>query len=125
MRFGMESGPWSSTRSNGAAVQRGVPSPPPHDERAAYKWVFSLPTLGDYYGFQGTRWKDPPILSATHEDRTIGDRDYKLYYDGDRLRMVAWQTDNGSFWVSNSLIETISNEDMIKIAVGFRQLPGT
>ena len=98
---------------------------PPHDERAAYKWVFSLPTLGDYYGFQGTRWKDPPILSATHEDRTIGDRDYKLYYDGDRLRMVAWQTDNGSFWVSNSLIETISNEDMVKIAVGFRQLPGT
>jgi LCP family protein required for cell wall assembly len=98
---------------------------PPHDERAAYKWVFSLPTLGDYYGFQGTRWKDPPILSATHEDRTIGDRDYKLYYDGDRLRMVAWQTDNGSFWLSNSLIETIPNEDMLKIAVGFRQLPGT
>jgi hypothetical protein len=98
---------------------------PPHDERAAYKWVFSLPTLGDYYGFEGTRWKDPPILSATHQDRTIGDRDYKLYYDGDRLRMVAWQTDDGSFWLSNSLIETISNEDMLKIAVGFRQLPGT
>jgi polyisoprenyl-teichoic acid--peptidoglycan teichoic acid transferase len=98
---------------------------PPHDERAAYKWVFSLPTLGDYYGFQGTRWQDPPILDATHEDKTIGDRDYKLYYDGDRLRMVAWQTDQGSFWVSNSLIETVPNEDMIKIAQGFRQLPGT
>jgi LCP family protein required for cell wall assembly len=98
---------------------------PPKSERAAYKWVFSLPTLGDYYGFEGTRWKDPPTLSATHEDRTIGDRDYKLYYDGDRLRMVAWQTDEGSFWVSNSLIETVPNEDMLKIAVGFRQLPGT
>jgi LCP family protein required for cell wall assembly len=98
---------------------------PPKSERAAYKWVFSLPTLGDYYGFEGTRWKDPPILSATHEDRTIGDRDYMLYYDGDRLRQVGWQTDEGSFWLSNSLIETISNEDMLKIAVGFRQLPGT
>ncbi len=98
---------------------------PPHDQRAAYKWVFSLPTLGDYYGFEGTRWKDPPILSSPSETRTIGDRDYKLYYDGDRLRQVAWQTDQGSFWVSNSLIETISNEDMLKIAVGFRQLPGT
>jgi hypothetical protein len=98
---------------------------PPHDQRAAYKWVFSLPTLGDYYGFEGTRWKDPPILNATHESRTIGDRDYELYYDGDRLRMVAWQTDQGSFWVSNSLIETVPNEDMLKIAEGFRQLPGT
>jgi LCP family protein required for cell wall assembly len=98
---------------------------PPKSERAAYKWVFSLPTLGDYYGFEGTRWKDPPILSDPTDERTIGDRDYKLYYDGDRLRMVAWQTDQGSFWISNSLIETVSNEDMLKIAVGFRQLPGT
>jgi LCP family protein required for cell wall assembly len=98
---------------------------PPKAERAAYKWVFSLPTFGDYYGFEGTRWQDPPILSDPTSERTIGDRDYKLYYDGDRLRMVAWQTDQGSFWVSNSLIETIPNIDMLKIAEGFRQLPGT
>jgi LCP family protein required for cell wall assembly len=98
---------------------------PPHAERAAYKWVFSLPTLGDYYGFEGTRWRDPPILSNPSEEKEIGDRTFKLYYDGDRLRTVAWQTDEGSFWVSNSLIETLSNEDMLKIAEGFRQLPGT
>jgi LCP family protein required for cell wall assembly len=103
---------------------KGDESPPP-SERAAYKWVFSLPTLGDYYGFEGTRWKDPPILSDPSDEKTIGDRDYKLYYDGDRLRMVAWQTDQGSFWVSNSLIETVSNTDLLKIAEGFRQLPGT
>ncbi len=99
---------------------------PPHAERAAYKWVFSLPTTpGDYYGFEGTLWKDPPILNNPSEERTIGGRDYKLYYDGDRLRMVGWQSGQGSFWVSNSLLETVSNEDMLKIAVGFRQLPGT
>jgi LCP family protein required for cell wall assembly len=98
---------------------------PPHDQRAAYKWVFSLPGLGDYYGFEGTRWQNPPILDDPSDTKTIGDRDYKLYYDGDRLRMVAWQTDQGSFWVSNSLIETVSNEDMLKIAQGFRLLPGT
>jgi polyisoprenyl-teichoic acid--peptidoglycan teichoic acid transferase len=98
---------------------------PPHAQRGAYKWVFSLPTLGDYYGFEGTLWKDPPILDNPTEERTIGDRDYKLYYDGDRLRMVAWQTDRGSFWVSNSYIETIPAPDMLKIAQSFRQLPGT
>ncbi|MFL5906259.1 MAG: LCP family protein [Solirubrobacterales bacterium] len=98
---------------------------PPHAQRAAYKWVFSLPTIGDYYGFEGTSWREPPVLDNPSDEKTIGDRDYKLYYDGDRLRMVAWQTDRGSFWVSNSFIETISNEDMLKIAQGFRQLPGT
>jgi LCP family protein required for cell wall assembly len=98
---------------------------PPHSERAAYKWVFSLPTIGDYYGFMGTLWKDPPILDNPSDEKTIGDRDYKLYYDGDRLRMVAWQTDQGSFWLSNSFIETVPNVDMLKIAQSFRQLPGT
>jgi polyisoprenyl-teichoic acid--peptidoglycan teichoic acid transferase len=98
---------------------------PPHAERGAYKWVFSLPTIGDYYGFEGTLWKDPPILDGASDEKTIGDRTYKLFYDGDRLRMVAWQTDRGSFWVSNSFIETVPNEDMLKIAEGFRQLPGT
>jgi polyisoprenyl-teichoic acid--peptidoglycan teichoic acid transferase len=98
---------------------------PPHSERAAYKWVFSLPTLGDYYGFMGTRWKDPPILDNPTNERTIGDRTYKLYYDGDRLRMVAWETDQGSFWLSNSYIETVPNADMLKIAQSFRQLRGT
>ncbi|HEY1237785.1 MAG TPA: LCP family protein, partial [Solirubrobacterales bacterium] len=98
---------------------------PPHAERGAYKWVFSLPTIGDYYGFEGTLWKDPPILDGSNDEKKIGDRTYKLFYDGDRLRMVAWQTDRGSFWVSNSFIETVPNEDMLKIAEGFRQLPGT
>jgi polyisoprenyl-teichoic acid--peptidoglycan teichoic acid transferase len=98
---------------------------PPHDQRAAYKWVFSLPTIGDYYGFEGTRWTDPPILDNPSDEKSIGGRDYKLYYDGDRLRMVAWQTDQGSFWISNSFIETVPSEDMLKIAEGFRQLPGT
>jgi LCP family protein required for cell wall assembly len=96
---------------------------PPHAQRAAYKWVFSLPTLSDYYGFMGTLWRDPPILENPSEERTIGDRTYKLYYDGDRVRMVAWQTDRGSFWLSNSLIDTIPNQDMLKIAQGFRGLP--
>jgi LCP family protein required for cell wall assembly len=98
---------------------------PPHAERGSYKWVFSLPTIGDYYGFEGTLWKDPPILDNPTDEKTIGDRTYKLFYDGDRLRMVAWQTDRGSFWLSNSFIETVPNEDMLKIAEGFRQLPGT
>jgi polyisoprenyl-teichoic acid--peptidoglycan teichoic acid transferase len=98
---------------------------PPHAERGAYKWVFSLPTIGDYYGFEGTLWKNPPILDNPTDEKTIGDRTYKLFYDGDKLRMVAWQTDRGSFWLSNSFIESVSNEDMLKIAQSFRQLPGT
>jgi hypothetical protein len=63
-----------------------------------------------------TRWKDPPILDSPTDEKTIGDRTYQLYYDGDRLRLVAWQTDEGSFWVSNTLIQSLSDREMIEIA---------
>ena len=96
---------------------------PPNGERAAYKWVFSRPALGEYYGFMATRWSDPPILDSPSETREIGDREYELFYDGDRLRLVAWQDDRGSFWVSNTLIQSLSEREMIEIAVGMRELP--
>ncbi len=96
---------------------------PPGGERSSYKWVFSRPVLGEYYGFMATRWKQPPILKNPTEEREIGDRTYKLFYDGDRLRLVAWQTDEGSFWVSNTLIQSLSDREMIDIAKGMTELP--
>ena len=27
-----------------------------------------------------------------------------MYYDGDRLRLVAWRTPRGVYWVSNTLL---------------------
>ena len=81
---------------------------PPNGERAAYKWVFSRPALGEYYGFMGTRWKDPPILNDPDDEKTLHGTRLQFYYDDDRLRMVAWKTDHGSFWLSNTLIESLS-----------------
>lgn len=96
---------------------------PPNGERAAYKWVFSRPGLGEYYGFMATRWKDPPILAHPSETREIGDEEYELFYDGDRLRLVAWQTGEGSFWLSNTLIQSLSDTEMIEIARRMKELP--
>jgi LCP family protein required for cell wall assembly len=92
-------------------------------ERAAYKWVFSRPLIGEYYGFMGTRWQDPPILRNPSETRDIGGREMLLFYDGDRLRTVGWKTDQGSFWLSNTLIQSLSEREMIEIARGMTELP--
>jgi polyisoprenyl-teichoic acid--peptidoglycan teichoic acid transferase len=97
---------------------------PPRGERAAYKWVFSRPALGEYYGFMATRWTDPPILDDPDDEKTIKGRDYKLYYENDRLRLIGWQTDEGAFWLTNTLIESLSNNEMLRIAEGFRELGG-
>ena len=55
--------------------------------------VVSVPGIGQYYGVQGTSWKAPPILDSPSETRKIDGRTYELFYDGGRLRLVAWRTD--------------------------------
>ena len=72
--------------------------------------------LGEYYGIQGTDWIDPPILAAPDEERSLGGRTFELYYDGRHLRRVALQTDEGSWWVSNTLTLKLTNAQMLAIA---------
>jgi hypothetical protein len=37
--------------------------------------------------------------------------------------MIAWEDDQGSYWVSNTLIESLSDREMLKIAQGMKELP--
>jgi len=94
-------------------------------KQPAYKMVIELPTDNGpfYYGVQGTTWSDPPILDHPSETVTEDGRDYGIYYDGDRIRMVAWHDDDGnSYWVSNTLVQTLDNADMIAIAASMERV---
>ena len=57
--------------------------------------VFFTGFIGEYYGLQGTSWRDPPILESPSETRKIRGREYLLFYNGDRLRLVGWKTKQG------------------------------
>src|SRR5829696_240591 len=88
----------------------------------AYRMVVRLTNaFGEYYGIQGTTWKDPPILDAPTETRTVGRRDYALHFAGDRLRLVAWRTPKASYWISNTLLQTLSAKQMMAIARSTRR----
>lgn len=89
----------------------------PDDERKrSYRMVLKSPNVGEYYGIQGTRWTDPPILDSPSEERTIKGRKFELHYEGDRLRLVAWRTPEAVYWVSNTLLQTLSERQMLAIA---------
>ena len=81
-----------------------------------YKIVIQTPLLGEFYGVSGTTWEDPPILANPSETREIGGREFDLFYDGDRLRLVAWRTDKASYWLNNSLLQSIDEQEMLEIA---------
>ncbi len=88
----------------------------------SYRIVMQTGLIGEYYGIQGTTWKDAPILDDPTSTRTIDGVDYELHYDGDRLRMVAWETKDGAYWVSNTLLQSLSEEEMLGIASSAREL---
>ena len=90
----------------------------PHDGRCwpSYRMVFDSNKIGEYYGLQGTKWMDPPILRSPDDTKKIGGREFDLYYDGKRLRMVAWREKDAVYWVTNTLLQTISARDLLNIA---------
>jgi LCP family protein required for cell wall assembly len=82
----------------------------------AYKMVVFTGFIGEYYGIQGLRWRNPPILEQPSEERDIGGRKYLLFYNGDRLRLVGWRTKHAAYWVSNTLLQTLSQGEMLGVA---------
>jgi LCP family protein required for cell wall assembly len=78
----------------------------------------------EYWGIQQTTWDDAPVLGGKNVSRRLGGRDYDLYYDGAKLHMVVLKTEAASYWVVNTLRDSLSNETMLGIARGLRPLDG-
>jgi polyisoprenyl-teichoic acid--peptidoglycan teichoic acid transferase len=87
-----------------------------HHRYRAYRIVVDAPGIGEYYGVQGMNWTAPPILDNPSETRKMRGRSYDLFFDGSRLRLVAWRTKRAVYWVSNTLLETLTNAQMLDIA---------
>jgi polyisoprenyl-teichoic acid--peptidoglycan teichoic acid transferase len=87
-----------------------------HKRYRAYRIVVNTGLDGQYYGIQGMNWKSPPILDDPSDEISMRGRKYQLFYDGNRLRLVAWRTPRAVYWVSNSLSETLTNKQMLAIA---------
>jgi hypothetical protein len=52
----------------------------------------------------------------------MGRREFEVHYDGDRVRLVAWRTPRAVYWVSNTLLLTLSKQQMLAIARSTRTL---
>jgi polyisoprenyl-teichoic acid--peptidoglycan teichoic acid transferase len=89
---------------------------PAHTKFRAYRMVVQAGIVGEYYGIQGMNWRNPPILEDASEKRRMGGRTYELFFDGSRLRLVAWRTKRAVYWVSNTLLRSLTNAQMLGIA---------
>jgi polyisoprenyl-teichoic acid--peptidoglycan teichoic acid transferase len=86
---------------------------------AAYRMTLEmeLPDGIHYFGVQGIRgWTDPPILANPSLTKTIHGREYDIYVDGDRVKMIAWTRGENVYWISNSLLQVLTNDQMVGMA---------
>jgi LCP family protein required for cell wall assembly len=90
----------------------------------AYRLVLAKGVVGEYYGIQGTTWRYPPILDDPHETIVRNGRKLMVFRDGKRVRLVAWRTRKAVYWVSNTLTQSLTSQQMIGIAASLKRLGG-
>jgi polyisoprenyl-teichoic acid--peptidoglycan teichoic acid transferase len=77
---------------------------------------------GQYYGVEGMTWKAPPILDDPDDEVRMRGRTYQRYFDGRKLRLIAWKTDRGVYWVANTLSKRLTNRQMMDIARSLQRI---
>ncbi len=89
------------------------------NRHGAYRMVatLELPDGVHYFGVQGIQgWSDPPILNDPSLTETIHGREYDIFLDGDRIKLIAWHRGDNTYWVSNSVLRVLTNDQMVGIA---------
>jgi hypothetical protein len=86
-----------------------------HHWHHAYVVVWQHNTIGGYYDFQGTDWLNPPLFAHSHS-RNVGGLTYRIVEDGSHIHVIGWRSGRVLYWITNTLLEELSNEQMLAIA---------
>jgi LCP family protein required for cell wall assembly len=76
----------------------------------------------EYWGVEQTDWNDAPVLSDANFDETVKGRQYSLYWNGPDLHMIALHENGATYWVVNTLLDSLTPQTMIAIAKGLKPL---
>jgi polyisoprenyl-teichoic acid--peptidoglycan teichoic acid transferase len=103
----------------GPAEQQTVRAYKLRDEQGrlhhAYVVVWQQNPIGGYYDFEGTDWLSPPLF-AHSRTQVIDGVAYKLVDDGEHIHVVGWISGNVLYWLTNTLLEELTNSQMLAIA---------
>jgi polyisoprenyl-teichoic acid--peptidoglycan teichoic acid transferase len=81
----------------------------------AYVAVWQQNGLGGYYDVEGMDWVNIPLFAHARAQK-IGGRSYLLVDDGSHIHDIGWRVGRVIYWVSNTLLEDLSNAQMIALA---------
>jgi hypothetical protein len=76
----------------------------------------------EYWGIQMMRWNAAPAIRGANRKLHIKGRTFGLHYNGSKLHMVVVRDGGTTYWVTNTLLNKLSNETMLAIAKGLQPL---
>ena len=91
------------------------------DDRKAVRFTYSN-NANEYWGIEETDWTDAPALEDKNFSEVIKGRQYDFYYNGPHIHMIVLRAGGASYWVVNTLLDSLSNETMLAIAKGLRPM---
>jgi polyisoprenyl-teichoic acid--peptidoglycan teichoic acid transferase len=86
-----------------------------------YVAVWQQSSLGGYYDVEGLDWVNIPLFAHARQQK-IGSRTYLIVDDGAHIHDIGWRVGRAIYFVSNTLLEDLSNAQMIAIARSTRRL---
>jgi LCP family protein required for cell wall assembly len=81
----------------------------------AYIVVWQQNSIGGYYDFEGSDWLNPPLFAHAHT-QVLDGRSYELIDDGSHIHVIGWRSGRVLYWFTNTLLEELSNAQMLALA---------
>jgi LCP family protein required for cell wall assembly len=84
--------------------------------------TFGQPYGLEYFQVEETTWNSAPLFANPSFTLVHKGRKYNVYTTGGQIQMVALRTPKATYWVSNTILNELSNSTMIAIAESLRPL---
>jgi LCP family protein required for cell wall assembly len=84
--------------------------------------TFEVGGTSEYWQIEESTWNSAPILASPSFTLVHRGRKYLVYTTGGQVQMVALRTPRATYWVSNTILNELSNSTMIAIAESLRPL---
>jgi LCP family protein required for cell wall assembly len=104
------------------AQQEGVRAFKPFKHQHEVALTFVMPNGIEYWQIEESTWNTAPILGNPSFTLVHRGRKYLVYTTGGAVQMVALRTPQATYWVSNTILNELSNSTMLAIAESLRPL---
>ena len=76
-----------------------------------------------YWGIEETRYTDAPLLATPNATRHLDGRNYLFFFNGNHIQTIAFIQNGAAYWVQNSLLDDLTNPEMVAIARSLKARP--